>query len=190
MNWWTKIPQKVQLTPNFKNDVNLHQHITCSKLRPSSDCLCLFGYMWNIVEKKGLSSMLFSAAPKNPICKVMWSISEDWYQTFNFLSKVMQKRYKLDLAIIRFSAYDNLLPLHTNKSTFFTIRSTARSRPSSFFSKNSEEVIIFQQLTNQTSPEVSIVTKFQESRKFTSTYYMFQITACQRMFVSRWLYVK
>ena len=107
-----------------------------------------------------------------------------------FLSKVMQKRYKLDLAIIRFSAYDNPLPLHTNKSIFSTIRSTTTSKPSSFFSKNSEEVINFQHLTNQTSPEVSIVTKFQESRKFTSAYYMLQITACQRMFVFRWVYVK
>ena len=104
---------------------------------------------------------------------------------------MMQLSYKLDLAIIQFSEYDNPLPLHTNKSIFSTIRSTTTCRPSSLFSKNSEEVIIFQQLTNQTSPEVSIDTKFQESCKFTSTYYLFRTTAFRWSFiVSLWVHVE
>ena len=41
------------------------------------------------------------------------------------------------------------------------------------FSKNSEEVIIFPQLTNQNSQENSIDTRFQEWRKVTSAYYLF-----------------
>ena len=103
----------------------------------------------------------------------------------------MQFIYKLDLTIIQFSGDDNPLPLHTNKSVFSTLTSITLNRPSFFFLQNSKEVINFHQLTNQNSPENSIDTKFQEWRKFTSAYSLFQMTAFQRFFnVSFWLYVE
>ena len=61
INWWTEIPQKVRLTPSFKNEVNSHQQTTCSKLRPSRDCLlCLFEYMWKINEWRSFFNVVFS----------------------------------------------------------------------------------------------------------------------------------
>ena len=100
----------------------------------------------------------------------------------------MQISCRLDLAIILFSACDKPLLLHTNWSIFSRIKFTTISAPSNFLSKNSNEVLIFHQLTNQNFPERSIDTKFQESCKFTSAYYLFQITASHRLFmVSLWV---
>ena len=63
--------------------------------------------------------------------------------------------------------------------------------PSIFFLQNSKEVIIFHQLANQNTPEISIDTKFQEWSKFTSANYLFQFTAFKRLFnVSLWVYVE
>ena len=61
INWRNKTPQKFRLTPSFKNEVNIHQQTTCSKLRPSSDCLlCLFEYMWKINDWRSFCNVVFS----------------------------------------------------------------------------------------------------------------------------------
>ena len=149
--------------------------------------------LWVYVEYswKDHFSMLISATPRNLIRKVIWSNSEHWYQIFSFLTQSVAKILRLDLPIIQFSAYDNPLPLLTNKSIFSTFTSITINRPSFFFLQNCKEVIIFYQLTNQNSPENSIDTKFQEWRKFTSAYYLFQLTALQRLFiVYLWVYVE
>ena len=102
-----------------------------------------------------------------------------------------QFNYKLDLSIMQFSAYDNPLPLHTNRSISSTITSITINRPSILFLEKQWDVIIFHQLRNQSSPEISIDTNFQESCKFASTYYLFRITAFQRSFkVFLWIYVE
>ena len=86
INWWTENPQKVRLTSNFKNDVKLRQPTFRSKWRPSSDFLmCLIEYMPKTTERSHFS-MLFSAATRISLCKVIWSISKHWYQTFSFLT--------------------------------------------------------------------------------------------------------
>ena len=74
---------------------------------------------------------------------------------------------------MKFSAYDNPLPLHTNRSVFSTFTSITINKPSFFFLQNSKEVIIFHQMTNQISQEDSIDTRFQEWRKVESAYYLF-----------------
>ena len=84
INWRAKTPQEIRLTSNFKNEVNLRQQTFRSKWRPSSDRLmCLIEYMPK-TTKRSHFSMLFSAATRISICKVIWSSSEHWYQTLSF----------------------------------------------------------------------------------------------------------
>ena len=152
--------------------------------------MCIFEYKWNIVEE--IIFQWYFQPPRDFWCaKLYGAIQSTDVRHYVFWRKVMQFNYKLDLAIIQFSAYDNPLPLHTNKSVFSTFTSITINRPSFFFLQNSKEVVNFHQLTNQNSPKISIDTKFQEWRKFTSAYYLFQLTAFQRSFnVFLWVYVE
>ena len=91
INWRTKTPQKFRSTPNFNKHVNLHQHTTRCNLPPSSDCLmCLFEYLWEIVEKRSFFNVVFC----RPESFDMQSYLEDvrgLVSKINFLKpKVMQ----------------------------------------------------------------------------------------------------
>ena len=148
---------------------------------------------WLYVENnwKKIIYQCFFQPHANLVCNVIWSNWEHLYQTFSFLAQSDANKL---LAWFCNHSFFSMWQAFTSSFEYVSVfynQIHYDKKAVVFFSKNSEEVIIFHQLTNQNSTESTIDdTKFQQTCKPTSANYLLQFTTFQRLFnVSLWVYV-